>query len=594
MWTRIGKFFTLSLFVLLGSLNISSAEDVSFEATVNANQISLPEALELTLTVHGAKNIPPISIPTIDGFQVRYVGPSTRFLIVNGVSSSEHSFVYNLFPSKTGRFQIPSLSLFIDQKTYSTNPIDIEVIDTPTSSASTADSPAKVGGSIEDKVFLKVSIAPKEVYVGERTPLSMKVYVKDFGLQLSSAPGVKADGFLTDSTANMQKSSENINGIVYETLTFDTNIYPTQPGPLKIGPFQAVGQLVYQVKTGNDIFSDFFGRQEARPIALRADPLTIDVKALPEDGKPSDFSGAIGQYDFKASVGPLAVKLGDPLTLRMTVSGNGRFKNLTMPGLNDSRFKTYDPQIKEDDNSKTVEQVIIPTDQNIKEVPPLSFSYFDPQEKKYKTIIQGPFSISITAPAKGEEFKAYGFMDKTVSEKTSNIKSDGINKLFQFCRGLINQAPTLVKNWRFWFIVIVSIVLWVGIKIWQSFQRRLQNDQAFAKKFNAPMEAKKGFKQAGELLTQNKNKEFYDAIDKTLRNYLAHKMHQPIGSMTIAAMEVKLSQAHVEEKYITDLKEIMERCDQIRFAGVLPDQNLMQKDLQKLQGIVAYLDKKLK
>ena len=555
----------------------------------------MQDVLELTLTVHGAKSeVKDIAMPTIEGFDKRYVGPQTRFFIINGVSSNEHSFVYNLFPSKTGHFQIPSITLSLDGKTLTTKPIDIDVEEKLTQSSDPVDVALKQQETIEDKVFLKASLETPKVYVGQKTPLRMKVYVKDLSLQLAAAPSLKPDGFTADATCTMQRSREALNGIAYDTLTFDTNIYPSHAGKIMVGPFQAIGQLIYRIKENSDFFQDFFGKTETRPITLHADPIALEVLDLPAQGQPADFSGAVGKYDFKASVGPTLVKLGDPLTLRMTITGEGPIKSLTMPALNDSRFKTYDPQIKDEENSKSHEQVIIPTDPNITEVPALSFSYFDPEQQQYKTISQGPFSIRIVAPSKSEEFKAYGFVDKTKAEKSVTIKMDWVNQLFQYCRGLINQTPTLVKDWRFWSMIILMGLAWVAFKLWQAFQRRVQNDPAFARRLQASSKAKKGIAEAEAFLKQHKKAEFYNAVNKTLRNFLADKLHKPVGSLTLESIEAKLSAAGVGADVQKNLKDIFDRCDHIRFAGGSMDEAAMQSDYQKLQEFIAYLDKKLK
>ncbi len=596
MWTVIGNFWTVVVYAVVFLLPLRSyGEETSFEATVNANKISLQDVLELSLTIHGSKeDVKDIPLPAIDGFDSRYVGPQTRFFVVNGVSSSEHSFVYNLFPLKTGHFQIPAVTLIVDGKTFTTKPIEIDVEERSTESKSPVDVALKQQESIEDKVFLKASLATPKVYVGQKTPLRMKVYVKDLSLQLAAAPSLKPDGFTADATCTMEKGRETLNGIAYDTLTFDTNIYPTHAGRIAVGPFQAVGQLIYRIKESNDFFQEFFGRAETRPITLNEKAVTLEVMDLPSQEVPADFTGAVGRYDFKAIVGPNVVKLGDPLTLRMTISGEGPIKTLTMPSLNDDRFKTYDPQIKDEDNSRNYEQVIIPTDPNVAEVPAVRFSYFDPQEQQYKTIVQGPFSIRVVAPSKSEEFKAYGFVDKTKADRPVTVKMDWVNQWFQYGKGLMNQTPTLVKDWRFWLIVILAGLAWLALKIWQVFQKRMQNDPAFARRLQASAKARKGIAEAEILLKESKKIEFYNIVNKTLRNFLADKLHQPVGSITLESIESRLTAAGVEVEIQKVLKDIFDRCDHVRFAGGSMDESAMKSDLQKVQELISYLDKKLK
>jgi len=593
MWNVIGNLLSVMLLAWMSFCPLKAwAEDVSFEATVNENKIGLQDMIELTLTVHGSKSdLKPITLPLMDGFDARFVGPATRYMIVNGVSSSERSFVYNLFPSKIGHFQIPALEMSVEGKVYHSSPIDIDVVDKVVDSGASADAQeANTQQGIEDKVFMRSSILPKEVYVGEKTPLEMKVFVNGLSMQLAGAPYVAPDGFAADTTANMIRSREVLNGINYDSLRFNTNIYPLRSGVLKVGPFTAQGELIYRAKESNDLFGDFFARTQSRPITLNAAPVSVNVLPLPLEGQPVHFDGAVGQYDFKASVGPLTVKVGDPLTLHMSITGNGRFKNLKFPVLNSPDFKTYDPQVKDDENGITLEQVIIPTSKDITQIPALAFSYFDPREKKYKTITQGPFPVKVIAPAANDEFKAYGFVDKSksASDKPVIVKFDGINHLIQW---VLNRVLSLLKNLFFWIALVVIVMGWLGFYWWGAFQERLQKDEKFARQWKADAKAKELMKNTKMQLEQKSSKGFYGSLYKTLNDYLADKMHLPVASLTWDIIETALKVRSVDGQKLQLMKELMERCDLVRFASATISQEQMSQDFASLEDLMNYLPK---
>src|SRR5208283_1468323 len=122
------KKIVLCFFMLMATSSVLWADAITFEATVNSPRVSLNEALQLTLTITGVnENLDPISLPVLDGFTAKYLGPSTSVSIVNGNYHSERSFIYNLFPNKVGRFQIPAITATIDGQTLTTKPIDVEV-----------------------------------------------------------------------------------------------------------------------------------------------------------------------------------------------------------------------------------------------------------------------------------------------------------------------------------------------------------------------------------------------------------------------------------------------------------------------------------
>lgn len=592
MWNVIGRSWVLVLLLIVAMVPLTAlAGDVRLEATVNATRISLEDMLELRLTVYDSKDaLDPVQLPLIDGFDARYVGPATRYMIINGVSSSERSLIYNLFPSKTGRLTIPAISLTIEGRVYQTEPIDIEVVDAP-KGASLADAQeADLQQGISDKVFMSASIDPREFYVGERTPLVMKVFVNGLSLQLAGTPYLKPDGFSADTTANMQKSREVLNGISYDSLRFDTNIYPSRPGMLKVGPFTAQGELVYRVKESNDIFGDFFGRTQTRPITLTAPAVEIKVLPLPQEGRPLDFSGAVGRYDFKASVSPLAVKVGDPLTVKMQITGEGSFKKLSFPKIEEGNFKTYEAQIKENENGAFLEQVIIPTAKSTAEIPSLSFSYFDPVAKAYKTLTQGPFKIEVTDSEGKDEFKAYGFVDKSGAQEqqASSFMASG------FLKESLKKAGALFRNIYVWIVLIVLVIAIAAWRISGYFKERLNNDDRFARQWRAQSRAKESMKKARDLLRAQRSKEFYACIYKTLNDYLADKMHLPSASLTWPLIDELLKKHAVEQAKAGQLKALFERCDMVRFASSDPAFEQKEQDLALTEDILNYLSKILK
>ena len=361
------------------------AEDPSVEATVSANKISLKEAAQLTLTVHGGKDIRADApeLPKIDGFDARYVGPSTRISVINGQYSSERSFVYNLFPAKTGRIQIPSLTVQSNGQDYTTRPIEVEVVDgqaTALEGQAAAPGPAQgASENLQDRVFMAVSVPKTEVYLGEKVPFTVKLFIAQLPMRNVQYPKMDKNGFAMENFPQPQQYSQVLNGMKYDVVEFKTFIYPTQTGDLTIGPVNIEGGLLYKGQGrrapgglfDDDFFSGFFDNYQERPLTVNAQALRVKALDLPSEGKPADFTGAVGQLDFTASIAPAQVKVGDPVTLRMTVSGEGNLKSIQMPVLNSNVFKTYDPQIKEEGNAKTLEQVIIPTNEKVTGVPVL-------------------------------------------------------------------------------------------------------------------------------------------------------------------------------------------------------------------------------
>ena len=339
--------------------------------------MSLDEVLQLTLTITGVnENLDPISLPVLDGFSAKYLGPSTSVSIVNGDYHSERSFIYNLFPNKVGRFQIPAISATIAGQTYRTKPIDVEVFESPAqtqASGGTSDQDqAPSAQSLKDKIMVIASVDKTDVYLNQRVPLTIKLLVNDVPIRDIQYPLFDKTGFMVDDFEKPLQSSQVVNGVRYDMVEFKTNIYPNRLGDLPFGPVQIQGNVIYKTGQenpfnqdnsffGSNIFNNFFDSYATRPVTVTSQPILLHVSPLPEENRPQDFSGAIGQFDFQANVSPLQVKAGDPLTLKMELKGSGNFKNLKMPVFQAPGFKSYEPQIKDVGDEKTAEEVIIPT-----------------------------------------------------------------------------------------------------------------------------------------------------------------------------------------------------------------------------------------
>ncbi|MBF0570270.1 MAG: protein BatD [Candidatus Omnitrophica bacterium] len=605
------KKLILSFFILMATSGVLRADAVTFEATVNSSRVSLDQVLQLTLTVTGVNgNLDPVSLPVLDGFTAKYLGPSTSVSIVNGDYHSERSFVYNLFPNKTGHFQIPPISATIIGQTYSTKPIDVEVIEnsaqaqspSPSSNEASDQNQAPSTQSLKDKILVKVSVDNTAVFLNERIPLTVKLFVNDVPMRDIQYPLFNKTGFLVDDFEKPEQSSQVINGGRYDVVVFKTNIYPARLGDLTFGPVQIQGNVLYKTGQnspfnqdnnffGTDVFNNFFNAYATRPVTVSSEPVQLHVSSLPEVNRPQDFSGAIGQFDFKASISPAQVKAGDPITLKMDLKGSGNFKGTQMPVFQDLGFKTYAPQIKEGIDEKTAEEVIIPTSANIKEVPALRFSYFDTSLKDYKTITQGPFAIQVAAPGPDQQFKAVGFSDVGKEISAPPVNQISLGKILIKARQLLKKLFASI-----WFWVSLEFIIAAGIFyfLWKRFRDRLENDPAFARRLKAVKEARQALSQAEGYISKGSSKDFYALLSKVLRDYLANKWHQPSAALSVDEILRQLKTAKLDDAHIARLKTILEQSDLVCFAGASRDAGQMRADLSQAKDLITHLEKSLK
>ncbi len=569
------------------------AEDLTLEASVNEPKIALNEALQLTLTVSGSKsNIDPINLPTIDGFTATYLGPSTAISITNGEYHSERSFRYQLLPIKTGHYQIPAIAATINNQSLATKPIEIDVVDIPQNTVQGNGAPAnKPDQSLQDKIKLVISLPKQTAYLNERMQLSLKLYVT--GVPLRNVGYPQLDSSTIDlGQSTYQQTQEMVNGVNYDVVNFKVPFYPKQLGDITIGPAQVAAQMLYQQAENDDIFQGFLRSYSARPVSVTSGNIMLHVDSLPTEGQPENFNSAIGQFDFQAQISPTQVHVGDPITLKMSLVGEGKLKNIPWPTVELDGLKKYDPKETVTEQGKTFEQVMIPTTEQIKEIPAVEFSYFDPMAKEYRTITRGPFAINVLPASKSEEFKAVGY--NNLSTNIDLVKPVDSNWWGKRVEQLVQTIVKLVHQGIFWVGFIVVAIVGGGMWLWRSYRNRLRNDQAFYRRTQAYRMAMKHLVKLNDAIAINDGKAFYESLDKTLINFLADNWHLPAGSLSHADIINRIAATQLNDADKKILADLLHDAETARFAGATVTPDAMHTKAAQFKQILEQLKRVLK
>ncbi len=591
-------------FVLLSfGLCPASAEDISVTAEVDRRSIELGSFCQMRITVQGEQKVEPVVLPKIEGMETRYLGPSTSITLINGQYSTSRAFQYNLYPLSEGRYTIPAVDVVVNGKTYSTEPIYIDVTASQTAGQDRLNGPKD---SLQDKIFLTLSVPQREYYVNERVPVTMRLYIQNLSVRNVHYPEMEHVGFIWENSQDIQQTAEILGGLKYDVITFYAQIYPTRPGPLALGPAEIVCDILFKRPEArspfgrvdgflNDsFFRGLFDDYDQQTISIKSADLKISVLPLPDEGRPKEFSGAVGHYDFDATVTPTEIKVGDPLTVRMTVKGTGNPDAVQMPALaGEGAFKFYEPQVTENPGTKSVEQVAIPTSENIKAFPALSFSYFDTDSRKYRTITRGPFPLKIVKLQDGEKLKIVG-LNKDPEQPLVELEPLGQDILF------IKDRPGpfysrdrlfLFQRFGFWLLVMVLILTWGGLYSYYHFHRKLATDSRFARRFRAPRAAREGLKEAQGFMTQGDSRRFYDILFKTVQNYFSNTFHIPGGAVSLDVVLAVLREKKVPDPVLEQVRAFYAECESVRYALVQLPREQMAGSFSRVTEIIEFIEK---
>jgi hypothetical protein len=386
--------------------------EVSVDAKLSHRVTEVGAPMDLEIHVTGGEVEDGAPDVKVDGLDINYVGPSrsSQFQITDGRirSSVDTTYRYQVTAEREGDFTIPGVTLKVGGKSYTTRPIALKV-----QKGSGRNGDAATGGI----AFAEIDVEKKTAYVGELMPVEVRLYIKD-GVrpEVSTTIDLSGDGFTVQKAPEPLQQRDVRGGTGYNVLTYRTVMTPSKAGKLTVGPseipFVAQVPAARQRHPGSldSLFDDFFGPSggfsERRRFNAIAPAVEIDVKPLPSEGRPKSFSGVVGNFGFQAEGSPTKLKVGDPITMRLKITGTGNFDRVTAPSMEDDKgWQAYDASEKfepvdalKTTGTKTFELPIVP-DGPHRTTPTFVFAFFDPKTEKYVTLRSKPQPLMIEGVA---------------------------------------------------------------------------------------------------------------------------------------------------------------------------------------------------
>lgn len=548
--------------------------------------IQMSESATLTIQVRGAKNLQPPALPDVQGLRFVGAGQSQQSSWVNGKSDSFTSFNFQVYPQKTGTFSIGPFEYKLNGETKMLQG-ELKVV------ASSGD--AAQPQSWSELVFARLEIDRTAAYVQEPFGLTLSIYSRQ-GVQmagnvnLSGMPETGLDGL---QWQEVQGGRDVINNAVYDIRRFQTHTRAMGSGVFDFNPSVTV-QVVLPNQQRNQypFFGSLFQRTETRPVDLPVKTASITITPLPIEGKPPGFSGAVGQFDFQVSAQPLDVHPGDPITLTMSISGDGNFDRVMSPPLpTNSLFRLFgEPIRKQENDSIRFEQVISPRTADLKEIPPVAFSFFDTQAGKYRTVSSQPIPITVTATSNStaQLFAAKESIVLPSAAETPFATESDLQRIEI-------QVKSFWQRIRAW-LWIPPAVLAMGFVIFagQKFRTIRQSDTVRVRRQKAPKAARKALHAAEHARRKEDSRAFHDALWRALADYFGHRLNLPAGDVTAASVLPVLGGAGLDPEQMSRLRGIFEQVDASRYGLPVNKSPENLKELQDSLGYILKLCEKIK
>ncbi len=583
---RILKSLLIFIFIISSFPHLLGVE-IEISTSVDRTVIDLNQTFNLTVDISGdkANSAGDPQMPDVSEFAdyMGSSGTSQNIQIINGRMSVSKSISFTYMATKIGKFTIPSAILKFGGKEYRSKPIQIEVVQATqrqpqTRQRKTPATPLTPSQeqSIEDNLYLKVSVNKRRVYINEPVILSYKIYtrvsVTQYGINnLPNTAGFWVEEFPLGNQP--QTYEEIVNGKKFMVAEIKRMaLFPTDAGQKNIGPMQIECNVRVQTRRRSifDSFFDdpFFGRSVRQ--VVKSKPVTIEVLPLPPEGKPINFSGLVGQFNLSANVDKQSVKTNEAISLNVKISGKGNIKMIPTPQVElPPDFEKYEPKVSEKINrtensisgNKTFEYVLIPRYPGVQKIKPVKFSYFDVGSKHYKMLSTPELVINVqkgsdefmtvTSGLSKEEVKLLGKDIRFL--QLSNVQFDKIGSYFY-------------KQFYFILILIFPIIVVISSLGYRHHLDKLSENVAYARSRKANQMAMRRLHKAKKLLSETTQKEFYAEISNSLMGFLGDKLNIAAAGIITDEVEGLMQSRGVDEQVIKQYLACLQMCDYQRFA----------------------------
>lgn len=511
--------------------------------TVSPPVISLSEAAQIQIEVRGARKPPAPNFPKTDGLNFSGTGQSSQTSIVNGKVDKSITYTVNVYPQRTGDFVIGPFNYTVDKETKQLTG-KLKVV------ASSGD--ATSAQSWDDVAFARISSPRPKAYVQEPFELTLSIYSRtDVKLAGNiNLGGLPETGLSAPQWKETKATREQIDGVLYNVRQFRTPFRAMGAGRFIFAPTVTIQVVApQQQRRRNDPFGGFFNSVQTIPVELVAEQTTVEVLPLPTLGKPAGFSGAVGRFQLQVTAEPKDVHPGDPITLQMTIVGNGNFDRIMPPALpDDAPFRLFGDAVRQQGNNGVrFEQVISPRDGLVTEIPTLAFSYFDSESGRYRTVQSPAIPITVTASSNdtAQVFAASNSLVIAPADTPFASESD-----VQRLTGWLTHQWSLIRPWLW----TLPAALGLGLLLFaiQKFVHWRRKDTAWMRRQQAPKAARAAFKAADAALHKNDTNAFYEAAGNALNSYFGNRLNLPPGEVTpqivLQAMEtadLETEKAHI-------------------------------------------------
>ncbi|MDY6967454.1 MAG: BatD family protein [Spirochaetota bacterium] len=544
---------------------ISASADIGVSLELDRTEATLSDSIEMIVNISGTRSSDNPVIQGIEKFSLSKGGTSSKMQIINGSYSSSIEYTFYLQPMSAGTFHIGPARIKIDGKVYKSNKVKLIVAKSPTAS----------GGS-RPSIFLTAKLSSYRAYVEEQVVCTLRLYhqprISDISLTLPEVKDITIKRF-----GDHKEYQTNINNEKYRVIEVKYSLVPSKAGKYTIEP-ASMNMTVYKSarrssKRLNDLFfrDPAFPFSQGRTMRIACDSLKFEALSLPTKGKPLDFGGLVGKYSISSTLQPSRIKAGESVTLTVILSGWGnvnRMPDLKMPDIYNVKLYKDQPALRIEpgekgfEGEKTMKWAIVPEEEGEYQIPSLSISYFDTNERTYQRIKTTPHLLAVSPSGSDNSVVSLSSSRKDISvERRKKLVEElgrDILPIHSSVRDLASGSFFDFPGWLSWFVILFPALIYTAFLGGYRFTRMTPQRSAQSKSSKAA---------AVCLKECSKFDIDADQLSDVIRNYINNRFGMKMGSLTSGEVANILKHNGCSDETTKEMEDIILNLENLIYTG---------------------------
>lgn len=561
----IGRGAALFIYALM----LGPAFAATFTTSLDRDTVILGENVTLTFKFEGVQAGGLPQLPAIPGLQPTG-GTSSGFNSSSGPDGKMQivqTFAVPFVTQRAGDIVIPGFNLELAGQKFSSAPLTLKVL--------REDPSAPPADYATNQVFLWLALPKQELFIGEVIVAELRLYLRSEIGNISDLqiPAISGDGYNAGPLQQIPQFQRRVGNATYNVVPFNFTLTPVKNNDLIIGPLN--GTVV--VHGGP---RDFWGQHRQRAqVAFSSTPQGLLVLPVPAENAPVNFTGAVGNYTMSVNIGPTNVATGDPITVRVQISGRGALNGLMLPEQTAwGDFKSYPPTAKVEttdalglQGTKTFEQVIAPENADIQELPPFAFSFFNPETKTFRTLTHPATKLTVRP---GGVVVAPTIAATAQPNSTDAPQQIDIVPIKQRLGRVTATAAVLLTQPVFLAAQSVPVLAFLAAFVWRKRTDALTNNPRLRRQRQVDQIIHAGLEKLRAHAAQNQSDEFFAGVMRLLQERLGERLDCPASAITEAVIDERLRPRGLPDSTLEELHGLFQACNQARYAPVRSAQEL--------------------